>query len=87
MQTRASASSRFCCMQIVIMTIIISLLIAFGALIAFLWAVKSGQYDDAYTPAVRILHDDRPVGVDSDQKDKKQTNKDKINADRDIPIR
>ncbi|MEM1121897.1 MAG: cbb3-type cytochrome oxidase assembly protein CcoS, partial [Bacteroidota bacterium] len=25
---------------------------------AFFWAVKSGQYDDDYTPSVRILFDD-----------------------------
>ncbi|MGB5850461.1 MAG: cbb3-type cytochrome oxidase assembly protein CcoS [Ignavibacteriaceae bacterium] len=24
---------------------------------AFLWAVKSGQYKDTYTPSVRILFD------------------------------
>ena len=35
-----------------------SLTVATGFLIAFLWAVKSGQYDDKYTPSVRILFDD-----------------------------
>ena len=24
---------------------------------AFLWAVRSGQYDDDYTPAIRMLFD------------------------------
>jgi cbb3-type cytochrome oxidase maturation protein len=28
-------------------------------LVAFLWAVKSGQYDDSHTPAVRILFEDK----------------------------
>jgi cbb3-type cytochrome oxidase maturation protein len=32
--------------------------VAAGFLAAFVWAVRSGQYDDAYTPAVRILFDD-----------------------------
>jgi cbb3-type cytochrome oxidase maturation protein len=27
-------------------------------LIAFFWAVKDGQYDDEYTPGMRILVDD-----------------------------
>jgi nitrogen fixation-related uncharacterized protein len=27
-------------------------------LIAFIWAVKSGQFDDDYTPSVRILLDE-----------------------------
>ncbi len=35
-----------------------SLLIAVGFLIAFIWSVKSGQYDDDYTPSVRMLFDD-----------------------------
>jgi cbb3-type cytochrome oxidase maturation protein len=34
-----------------------SLLVALGFLIAFLWSVKKGQYDDDYTPSVRILFD------------------------------
>lgn len=35
-----------------------SLIVAIGFLIAFLWAVKSGQYDDKYTPSLRMLMDD-----------------------------
>ena len=35
-----------------------SLIIAGGFLIAFLWSVKDGQYDDEYSPAHRILFDD-----------------------------
>lgn len=35
-----------------------SLIIAGGFLIAFLWSVKDGQYDDDYSPAQRILFDD-----------------------------
>lgn len=27
-------------------------------LLAFLWSVKSGQFDDSYTPSVRMLFDD-----------------------------
>jgi cbb3-type cytochrome oxidase maturation protein len=34
-----------------------SLLIAIGFLCAFLWSVNSGQYEDDYTPSVRILFD------------------------------
>jgi len=36
-----------------------ALLVAGGFLIAFIFTVQSGQYDDLYTPSVRILHDDR----------------------------
>lgn len=45
-------------MNIIIILIIISLLVAISFLVAFLWAVKSGQYDDRYTPSVRVLFDD-----------------------------
>ena len=35
-----------------------SLIVAIGFLIAFVWAVKSGQYEDTYTPSVRMLFED-----------------------------
>lgn len=35
-----------------------SLIIAGGFLIAFLWSVKDGQYEDEYSPAHRMLFDD-----------------------------
>lgn len=38
----------------------VSLVVAVGFLIAFLWAVKKGQYEDDYTPSVRMLFDDKP---------------------------
>ena len=48
-------------MKIIFVLIIVSLIIALGFLGAFFWAVKSGQYDDDYTPSVRILfEDDKP---------------------------
>lgn len=36
----------------------VALLFAAGALCAFIWAVRSGQFDDLVTPGLRILHDD-----------------------------
>lgn len=47
-------------MQIIFFLILISLIFAAGFLIAFIWATKSGQFDDDYTPSVRILFDDKP---------------------------
>ncbi len=44
-------------MEVIVILIGASLAVAIGFLIAFLWAVKSGQYDDKYTPSVRILFD------------------------------
>ncbi|MEI7471702.1 MAG: cbb3-type cytochrome oxidase assembly protein CcoS [Chitinophagaceae bacterium] len=38
----------------------ISILVAASFLAAFLWSVRTGQYDDDYTPSVRMLFDDTP---------------------------
>ncbi len=48
-------------MSILFILIIISLLLASGFLFAFFWATKSGQFEDAYTPSVRMLFDDEPL--------------------------
>lgn len=45
--------------------VIISLLIAIGFLISFIWAVKTNQFEDDYTPSVRILFDDETVNTDN----------------------
>ncbi|HMT11446.1 MAG TPA: cbb3-type cytochrome oxidase assembly protein CcoS [Ignavibacteria bacterium] len=45
-------------MRVIVILIFFSVLVAGGFLIAFLWAVRSGQYEDRYTPSVRILFDD-----------------------------
>ncbi|MBT4411703.1 MAG: cbb3-type cytochrome oxidase assembly protein CcoS [Bacteroidetes bacterium] len=45
-------------MNILYLLIGASLLVALIFLVLFIWAVKSGQYDDHYTPSVRILFDD-----------------------------
>ena len=44
-------------MQIIILLICASLLVAGGFLVAFIMAVRQGQFDDNYTPSVRILLD------------------------------
>jgi cbb3-type cytochrome oxidase maturation protein len=52
-------------MSVIFLLIILSLIIALGFLGAFFWAVRSGQYDDDHTPAVRILLDDEEPPTDS----------------------
>jgi len=42
---------------VIVLLIGISLLVALGFLIAFLIAVKKGQYKDTHTPAIRVLFD------------------------------
>lgn len=38
--------------------ILVSLLLAAGFLLAYLRAARDGQFDDEYTPAIRMLFDD-----------------------------
>jgi cbb3-type cytochrome oxidase maturation protein len=45
-------------MEVIFILIVVSLLTAGGFLAAFFWAVKDGQYEDTYSPSVRILFDD-----------------------------
>ena len=45
-------------MRAIFILIATSLVVALGFLAAFIWSVKSGQYDDDYTPSVRMLFDD-----------------------------
>jgi cbb3-type cytochrome oxidase maturation protein len=57
-------------MSVVIILISASLIIAIGFLMAFIWSVKSGQYDDDYTPSVRMLFDDTPKSENSEKTNK-----------------
>jgi cbb3-type cytochrome oxidase maturation protein len=45
-------------MGMIYIMLIVSLLIALFFLLSFFWATKSGQFEDDFTPSVRILYDD-----------------------------
>lgn len=45
-------------MSVIFLLMGASILVAGGFLVAYLWAVRDGQFDDTYTPSVRILFDD-----------------------------
>jgi cbb3-type cytochrome oxidase maturation protein len=62
-------------MNILIVLIAVSLLVALGFLAAFIWAVKTGQFDDASTPSFRILWDDTP----KQKSDKESENLNSVN--------
>jgi cbb3-type cytochrome oxidase maturation protein len=55
-------------MSVLFILIAASIITALGFLVAFIWSVKSGQYDDDYTPSVRMLFDDELV---SNKKEKR----------------
>jgi cbb3-type cytochrome oxidase maturation protein len=50
-------------MSVLMLLIPLSVLIAVCFLAAFFWAVRSGQYEDTCTPALRILTDDAPSAI------------------------
>ena len=45
-------------MSVIIVLVVISVIVAGSFLAAFILSVKKGQYDDDYTPSVRMLFDD-----------------------------
>ncbi len=51
-------------MNIIYMLLAISIIIAIVFFIAFIYSVRSGQYDDIYTPSVRMLFEDELVKED-----------------------
>jgi cbb3-type cytochrome oxidase maturation protein len=56
-------------MNILYLLIGVSLFAALIFLWLFIWSVRSGQYDDSYTPSVRILFDDEAVSEAEPEKD------------------
>lgn len=66
-------------MEIIFLLILISLMVATGFLGAYLWATRTGQFDDDYTPSVRMLFDDelrdneRPAAGNTDEENVNKT--------------
>lgn len=54
-------------MSVIVLLILFSVIVALVFLGAFIWAVKSGQYDDTESPAIRILFEDRKGRSDNPQ--------------------
>jgi len=46
----------------------VSLFAALLFLGAYIWSVRSGQFDDKYTPSVRILFDDEKMKTEPGEK-------------------
>ncbi|MBN2596019.1 cbb3-type cytochrome oxidase assembly protein CcoS [Labilibaculum sp.] len=59
-------------MSVLFVLIGVSMLVAGGFLVGFLWAVKKGQYDDSYSPSVRILFDDQENEMQKEKEEQKQ---------------
>ena len=52
-------------MNVIYALIPLSILLAACFLAAFIWAVRSGQYEDTCTPSMRILTEERETAKDS----------------------
>lgn len=48
-------------MSVIYILLTVSVIVGVAFFIIFLVAVKSGQYDDSYTPSVRMLFEDELV--------------------------
>ncbi|MGB0403596.1 MAG: cbb3-type cytochrome oxidase assembly protein CcoS [Salibacteraceae bacterium] len=48
-------------MSVILILIGASLIVAMAFLGAFIWSIRSGQYEDDYTPSVRILFENNTV--------------------------
>lgn len=57
-------------MTIIYMLLAISVIVAIVFFIAFIISVKSGQYEDTYTPSIRMLFEDEVIKEVSTKKPK-----------------
>lgn len=48
-------------MSVIYLLLAVSIVVALIFFVAFIVSVKSGQYDDSYTPSIRMLFDDEIV--------------------------
>lgn len=48
-------------MSVLFIVVPLAFLLAGGFLVAFLWSVKRGQFDDLDSPAMRAVFDDEPA--------------------------
>lgn len=48
-------------MSVIIILLGASLLVALFFLAAFIWSVKNGQFEDSFSPAHRILFENKPA--------------------------
>ena len=53
-------------MSAIYILIIASFSVAIGFLAAFIWSIKNGQYDDDYSPGVRMLKDSKKQSTKHD---------------------
>ncbi|MBP1841560.1 cbb3-type cytochrome oxidase assembly protein CcoS [Formosa algae] len=55
-------------MSVIYILLGVSVIVALIFFAAFIFAVKNGQYDDSYTPSVRMLFEDELIKDDKTDK-------------------
>ncbi|WP_411894554.1 cbb3-type cytochrome oxidase assembly protein CcoS [Winogradskyella sp. A2] len=60
-------------MSVIYIVLTVSVIVGIAFFVVFLLAVKSGQYDDSYTPSVRMLFEDELVTEKSKESIKSET--------------
>jgi len=60
-------------MGAILLLILASLSLAVLFLVSFIWAARSGQFEDTHTPSMRILAEETPRRTDSAQPRSKKT--------------
>jgi cbb3-type cytochrome oxidase maturation protein len=50
-------------MSVILILILASLALAATFLAGFIWAVRSGQFEDTHTPSLRVLLDDTAAKI------------------------
>ena len=58
-------------MSVIYILLTISIVVAIVFFAAFIFAVKNGQYDDSYTPSVRMLFEDELIKEQPEKQSKK----------------
>lgn len=57
-------------MGVMVILLSVSLIVALCFLVAFIWSVKTGQFEDDYSPAHQVLFEDQPLSESLDTNDK-----------------
>ncbi|NNG09423.1 MAG: cbb3-type cytochrome oxidase assembly protein CcoS [Arenibacter sp.] len=57
-------------MSVIYLLLTLSIIVAVVFFAAFIMAIKNGQYDDSYTPSVRMLFEDELVKKPTEETEK-----------------
>ena len=60
-------------MSVIYILLIVSFIVGVAFFVVFVAAVRSGQYDDSYTPSVRMLFEDELVKTQTEKSTNKKT--------------